>query len=77
MATQPTSPTGGPITPTLDVLEPRSNSRSDASSVFGVRLILPHLVEKVAALGSIGREVWSRGMWMWDVLCGVFGGVLV
>ncbi|KAJ8581841.1 hypothetical protein M405DRAFT_831721 [Rhizopogon salebrosus TDB-379] len=53
MATQPTSPTRGPITPTLDVLEPRPNSRSDASSVFGVRLILPHLVEKVAALGSI------------------------
>jgi hypothetical protein len=68
---------GVPIMLTLDVLEPYSNNSSNASSVFSVRLILPHLVAKAVTLGSTGREWWTRRKCMWGVLCRVFGGVLV
>jgi hypothetical protein len=55
MAVQATGPTGGPITLTLDVLEPWSNNSSNASSVFGVRLTPTHFIEKAVTLGSTGR----------------------
>lgn len=53
MAAQAAGPIGGPITLTLDALEAHSNN---ASSVFGVRLSLPHRALTLSELQRLKRQ---------------------
>lgn len=52
MATQAAGPLGGPIMLTLDALEPNSNT----SSVFRVRLTLPHRALTLSELQRLKRQ---------------------
>jgi protein KTI12 len=56
MAAQAAGPIGGPITLTLDALESNSNTSANASSVFGVRLTLPHRALTLSELQRLKRQ---------------------